>query len=337
MRCCSALWLGLVLVFPFGMTGCSNDDFGQVAEFRLTELGGQTISRETLSGKVWIAAFIFTRCAGPCSQVSLNMSRLQDELSGQDNVRLVSFTVDPEYDRPEVLSRYATRFHADSRRWLFLTGTKDEVYSLIRNSFQLAAQPSPEPKPGYEVDHSTKLALIDGRGHIRGYFDGADPEQLPKLKREAIWLARLNGLPALNAVLNAGCASLLLLGYVAIRRRWVILHKSCMLSALAISAVFLTSYLYFHLVVRGGEPTYFKDRAPDAPDWLRHLYTGILLSHTALAIIVAPLAVFTAYQGLRDRLVRHVRIARWTLPIWLYVSVTGVVVYWMLYRLYPSP
>ena len=110
-----------------------------------------------------------------------------------------------------------------------------------------------------------------------------------------------------------------------------------MLSALAISAVFLASYLYFHLVVRGGEPTYFKDRAPDAPDWLRHLYAAILLSHTALAIIVAPLALFTAYQGLRDRLVRHVRIARWTLPLWLYVSLTGVVVYWMLYRLYPSP
>ena len=144
-------------------------------------------------------------------------------------------------------------------------------------------------------------------------------------------------LPSVNAALNGVCALLLVGGYLAIRARRVKLHKQYMLSALAISVVFLASYLYYHLVVRGGEPTYFRDRCPTAPDWVRHLYTAILLSHMVLAVIVAPLALFTAYQGWRGNLVRHVKIARWTLPLWLYVSITGVIVYVMLYRLYPGP
>jgi putative membrane protein len=138
-------------------------------------------------------------------------------------------------------------------------------------------------------------------------------------------------LPTVNAVLNGSCTALLLLGYAAIRQRLITLHKVCMLTALAVSALFLASYLYYHFVERKGEPTRFS-----GPDDVRYIYLGILLSHTVLAIVAAPLALFTAWQGLRDRLDLHVRIARWTLPIWLYVSITGVVVYWMLYRLYPA-
>jgi uncharacterized membrane protein YozB (DUF420 family) len=109
-----------------------------------------------------------------------------------------------------------------------------------------------------------------------------------------------------------------------------------MLAALAVSALFLASYLYYHFAVLGGKPTYFSERAPDAPVWVARLYYGILLSHTLLAVVVAPLALVTAYLGLSGRFKRHVKIARWTLPLWLYVSITGVVVYWMLYRLYPA-
>jgi uncharacterized membrane protein YozB (DUF420 family) len=90
-------------------------------------------------------------------------------------------------------------------------------------------------------------------------------------------------------------------------------------------------------VVRQWQPTRFRDNAAEAPEWVALLYLGILLTHTVLAVVAAPLALVTAYLGLRDRYRRHMRIARWTLPIWLYVSVTGVVVYWMLYRLYPTP
>jgi uncharacterized membrane protein YozB (DUF420 family) len=137
-------------------------------------------------------------------------------------------------------------------------------------------------------------------------------------------------LPTVNATLNGTSAVLLVLGYAAIRRRAVAFHKTCMLSALTVSLVFLASYLYYHFAVKHGEPTRFPGTG-----WIRPTYFSILISHTLLAIIVAPLALITVYLGLRDRLPRHSRLARWTLPLWLYVCITGVVVYWMLYRLYP--
>jgi uncharacterized membrane protein YozB (DUF420 family) len=193
---------------------------------------------------------------------------------------------------------------------------------------------------------------VDRRGHVRGYYDGLrdprwpDPEEkyqsdLRRLVRQVDEL-RLpsffpRDVPLFNASLNAVSALLLILGYSAIRIRRVRIHAACMLSAIVVSAVFLASYLYFHIVIKVGQPTRFSEQAPTAPDAIRYLYLGILVTHTVLAVFATPLALFTAYQGLRGRLQRHVRIARWTLPIWLYVSVTGVVVYWMLYRLYPSP
>jgi len=137
-------------------------------------------------------------------------------------------------------------------------------------------------------------------------------------------------LPAVNAVLNGLCAVLLVLGYAAIRLRRETLHKICMLSALFVSIIFLTSYLYFHFVVLDGRPTLFRGEG-----WIRPVYFAILGTHTVLAALVAPLALYVAYQGLRDHRPRHVKVAHWTLPIWLYVSVTGVVVYLMLYQLYP--
>ena len=98
-----------------------------------------------------------------------------------------------------------------------------------------------------------------------------------------------------------------------------------------VSGVFLASYLYYHFAVKHGKPTPFAGEG-----WIRAAYFAILLSHTLLAAVTAPLALFTAYKGLTNQFERHRRIARFTLPIWLYVSITGVVVYWMLYRLYPS-
>lgn len=138
--------------------------------------------------------------------------------------------------------------------------------------------------------------------------------------------------PQLNATLNTVCAVLLVIGYLAIRTRKVRLHISCMATALVVSAVFLASYLYYHFAIKAGQPTRFPSSAPAEVRWS---YYMILTSHTLLAIIVTPLAIWTAWLGYRGRLLRHVALARWTLPIWLYVSITGVVVYWMLYRLYP--
>lgn len=135
--------------------------------------------------------------------------------------------------------------------------------------------------------------------------------------------------PQFNAVLNGVSAVLLGAGYAAVRRGRVTLHISCMLTALGVSALFLSSYLYYHIVVRQGQHTSFGG-SPEA----YAVYLAVLLSHTVLAVAAAPLALFTAYQGLRGNIPRHVRVARWTLPIWLYVSITGVVVYLMLIDYY---
>jgi putative membrane protein len=135
-------------------------------------------------------------------------------------------------------------------------------------------------------------------------------------------------LPTVNAILNASGGLLLVVGYLAIRQRAVRVHKTCMLGALGVFTVFLGFYLYYHFVVKDGSPTPFTGTG-----WIRPTYFAILITHTILAVIVAPLALITAYLGLHNRLARHVKLARWTLPIWLYVSITGVVVYWMLYRM----
>ena len=133
-------------------------------------------------------------------------------------------------------------------------------------------------------------------------------------------------LPAVNATLNGISAILLTTGYLLIRGGHVVLHKRCMLAALVSSALFLTSYVTYHLHT-GSRP--FAGQGA-----IRVIYFAILLTHVVLAAVIVPLALVTATRGLRSQFDRHARIARWTLPLWLYVSVTGVVIYVMLYQLY---
>ncbi len=135
----------------------------------------------------------------------------------------------------------------------------------------------------------------------------------------------LTALPELNALLNSCSAVLLVLGYLFIRRRRVQAHKACMLGAFAVSTLFLISYLTYHF--HAGSVPFTR------AGWIRPLYFAILISHVILAAAILPLALVTLHRAWRERFEQHVRIARWTLPIWLYVSVTGVVVYLMLYRL----
>lgn len=139
----------------------------------------------------------------------------------------------------------------------------------------------------------------------------------------------LESLPALNATLNATSAVLLAAGYLAIRRRQVRVHRACMIGAFVTSIVFLVSYLVYHYQVG-------TTRFPGA-GWIRPLYFGLLGSHTLLAALIPPLAVTTLALALRGRFVRHARLARWTLPTWFYVSVTGVVIYVLLYQVYGPP
>ena len=135
----------------------------------------------------------------------------------------------------------------------------------------------------------------------------------------------LSFFPALNAGLNATSGFLILLGYVLIKQRAWTAHALCMILAMITSTLFFVSYIYYHL--HHGS-THFPHHG-----WIRPVYFAILISHTILAVTVPPLAITALYQALRSRFDRHVRVAKVAFPIWLYVSMTGVVIYWMLYRM----
>ena len=139
-------------------------------------------------------------------------------------------------------------------------------------------------------------------------------------------LLPLHVLPLLNAFLNSLSAVLLCSGYIAIRYRCVALHKTCMLSAVGTSTLFLMSYLTYHYHA-GSKP--FTGQGS-----IRLVYFTILISHTILAAVIVPLVLLTLTRAWKAQWTRHRRLARWTLPLWLYVSVTGVVIYFMLYQLY---
>jgi putative membrane protein len=133
-------------------------------------------------------------------------------------------------------------------------------------------------------------------------------------------------LPALNASLNGASAVLIMTGRALIARKQVRLHRACMIAAVVTSSLFLVSYLYYHAHVGS---VHFPGQG-----WVRVVYFTILISHTLLAATVVPLVLFSLSYGLRSRFDRHRRISRWTFPVWLYVSITGVVVYIMLYQIY---
>ncbi len=138
----------------------------------------------------------------------------------------------------------------------------------------------------------------------------------------------LYALPHLNATLNSLSAILLLSGFTFIRRGNIAAHKKCMLAACTTSILFLVSYVIYH--------SFHGSTAFKGVGWIRPVYFTILLSHTILAVVIVPLVLMTLYRALRGLFVEHRRIARWTFPLWLYVSVTGVIVYLLLYQIYPS-
>ena len=135
----------------------------------------------------------------------------------------------------------------------------------------------------------------------------------------------ISDLPTVNATLNTISTVLLTIGFLMIRRRNIVAHRNCMIAAFVISGLFLTSYLIYH---------YHAGSTPfEGSGWIRSVYFAVLIPHIILAASILPLALITLYFALRKRFTKHRRIARWTLPIWLYVSVTGIIVYWMLYHL----
>lgn len=174
--------LGLLAFFLF-LCACSQEpalpSYGLVPVFQLIDQNGQHFDSATaLGGKVWIADFIFTTCAGPCPRMSRQMRQLQQQLRNATDLRFVSFTVDPDRDTPQVLSAYARRHGADLRQWTFLTGPQERLHALARHAFFLNNVDG-------SLEHSTRFVLVDRKSRIRGYYDTSDEQSLNQLAQHA--------------------------------------------------------------------------------------------------------------------------------------------------------
>jgi protein SCO1/2 len=158
--------------------------FNTVPDFQLVSQSGERFDSQTeLRGKLWIADFIFTTCTGPCPRMSSQMKRVQREMNAFPEVRLVSFTVDPENDTPTALAEYARRYAADPARWHFLTGDKQTLHKLNREAFMLGNVDG-------SLDHSTRFILIDRAGRVRKYYHTNEGDFVPELVRDVRGLLR---------------------------------------------------------------------------------------------------------------------------------------------------
>ena len=150
---------------------------GTIPEFYFTDSRDKKISRADLNGKVWVADFIFTTCTMACPVLTGNMNLVHKEFQNNDDVRIVSISVYPEYDTPEVLKKYASQYDANTNRWHFLTGPEENVQNVIKNGFKMG---------DYEdiIFHSEKFALVDQKGRLRGYYSGMETEDVIRLKKD---------------------------------------------------------------------------------------------------------------------------------------------------------
>lgn len=179
------------LIICLAVAGCtlhsSLPELGRVPPFLLTAEDGSSVTRDSLSGKVWVVDFIFTTCHGPCPRLSAQMHRLQQRLmvNGRppDDVRLISITVDPAHDTPAVLADYARNFQADPRVWHFLTGPDGAIGALSADTFHVNVSSN-------LLEHSTKMILVDRKARIRGYYESLDASTLDRLVEDIAPLRR---------------------------------------------------------------------------------------------------------------------------------------------------
>ena len=172
------------------------EKISQVPPFQLTDQAGKSITLEDLKGKIWAANFIFTRCKGPCPITVLRMQDLNTKLKKvRGNVELVTFTVDPEYDTPEILKAFSDPLGADPASWKFLTGTPDAIQKIVVTGLLQPLAKEPDGTPA----HSSRIVLVDGEGWLRGYQDGLDPEAVQKLMVDIGELLRENPSAKQNA------------------------------------------------------------------------------------------------------------------------------------------
>lgn len=181
MRC--LVLVPLLFVFLSCKAAEPLPELGSVPEWALRSSEGKAVGSEDLSGHVLIYDFIFTRCAATCPMMTSRMGELASHLRSED-VRFVSISVDPEWDRPAVLREYRDRVTKD-RRWIFLTGSREEIRELSVDGFFLAAEPPEENLESGPIVHSTKFVLVDRQGIIRGYYDSLSPEMMESLAADA--------------------------------------------------------------------------------------------------------------------------------------------------------
>lgn len=160
--------------------------YGVVPDFKLTDQTGSTFDSKELNGRVWIANFIFTSCAGPCPRMSTQFRKLNSEVPASSDFRLVSFTIDPARDTPAVLAEYGKRFGADPTRWVLLTGTAPDLEKLSLDTFHLA-------RIDGSLEHGTRFVLVDRKSRIRGYYDSADPDRMTSLIADVEKLMKESG------------------------------------------------------------------------------------------------------------------------------------------------
>ena len=158
---------------------------GNIPDFEFVNSEGETITLTSLKGKVWVADFIFTTCNMACPIMTGNMNIIHKKYKQNDDVRLVSISVYPDYDTPEVLTKYAAQYNADTNRWYFLTGEESTVQEVIKDGFKIG---------DYEdiIFHSEKFALVDRSGMIRAYYNGMKTEDMKKLKKDINSLLKQN-------------------------------------------------------------------------------------------------------------------------------------------------
>ncbi len=316
-------------------------------EFVLTDENGQPFDSKSLDGNVWVASYFFTNCPGTCWKLNQTLAEIQRK-HPDSQVRYVSLTCDPQNDTPEALKKYAEHFHADPARWTFLTGDFKLLRQVANDFFRVGLDRQTHSDRAFVVDRAARPRRLPahraaprraageadraGRsraGRRRRAEPGHDFRLSSRNPRERAVNFSVEQLPAVNATLNATAAVLLVAGWVLIKTRRERLHKWAMFTAFGVSIAFLACYLIYHFQV--GSVKF------QGPANVRAFYLAMLASHVVLAATVPVLAGITIWLGVKDRRQKHRQLARWTFPIWLYVSITGVLIYVMLYHLYPAP
>ena len=368
-----ALALLIVSLLAPGLAGASQqlqgepapeaaDRFGAVPDFRFEDSLGRTVTRADLAGRPWIAVPFFVRCMGPCPSVSRDIAaRLIPALEGT-GIRVVSFSLDPEVDTAAELKEYADLFEADPERWLFVRSeTEEEMHRFMNEGLLVpVVRDAGETAAGLAITHGTRMPVIDAEGQIAGWYELRDPalgedglalEEAERIlsgrygllvaRAKALagldyrWpLAGRSRLPLVNASLNGLALTLLVIGLAAIVTGRKRLHEAMMKSAFLVSAAFLACYLYYHfavLPISGGPTRYNGEGAAKVA------YLVMLLTHVVLAVVNLPMVLRVFWLAHKEDWERHRRLARWTLPIWMYVSLTGVLVYLVLYPFNPPP